>query len=680
MMKAKRSKAVLLFLLFFSVAALGIAAFVEDSHKVYSAMEKAFYLSPEDGVWIRPGLNLAIQNVTIPADRKPVVTFKITDDGGQPLDREGRLTPGTVSTSWILAYLPQNADTYVAYTVRRQTSPITNVSEVQASSDSGGRYASLGDGIYTYTFGTTLPATYDGSLTHTLGVYSARNLEEFGLSRYYANEIKNFAPDGRQVTKVRDVVGTAACNQCHDPVALHGGSRQKMEICILCHSPQSKDPDTGNTVDMATMTHKIHRGADLPSVRAGTPYKIIGNQQSVHDYSHVVFPQDIRNCQACHKDTTQVNNWLLNPTRESCGSCHDDIDWRTGANHVAGPQADDQDCARCHWPESENEYDASIAGAHVAPYKSKQLRNPQFEFVEVSNVGPGKAPTVKFKVTDKNGQVIPPATMGGSTGRLALTLGGPTSDYRWYLQEAANTATFADGIATYTFKGTFPASAAGTYAVEAEGYVNTTLNPGTAKALVYRDAFANVVRPVAVTGTVVNRRVSVDLAKCNDCHGKLQLHGNNRNTIEACVVCHNPATTDAAVRPATANPAEAIDMKIMIHKIHTGLELASDYTVYGRGSTPHNYNHVGYPGDRRSCLACHTANAFTVPLASGATSSTTPRSWWDPMKPTAAACLGCHDSVESAAHAFLNTASFGEACAVCHKEGADFAVTKVHAR
>jgi OmcA/MtrC family decaheme c-type cytochrome len=73
--------------------------------------------------------------------------------------------------------------------------------------------------------------------------------------------------------------------------------------CITCHTPQTTDPDTGNTVDMATMIHKIHKGKDLPSVQAGTPYRIIGNQQAVHDYSHIGFSAypDTRNCVACHE-------------------------------------------------------------------------------------------------------------------------------------------------------------------------------------------------------------------------------------------------------------------------------------------------------------------------------------------------------------------------------------------
>ena len=39
----------------------------------------------------------------------------------------------------------------------------------------------------------------------------------------------------------------------------------------------------------------------------------------------------------------------------------------------------------------------------------------------------------------------------------------------------------------------------------------------------------------------------------------------------------------------------------MIHRIHTGEELTQDYTIYGYGGTPYNFNEVLYPGDRRNC-------------------------------------------------------------------------------
>ncbi len=681
--KAPRVLAV--FVLLLSVAAVGAAALVEDTGRTYSILEKAFYLTAEQGAWIRAGLHFEIISVTIPADRKPLVTFRLTDDGEQPLDRDGKVTPGRVSTSFILAYLPNNANQYVSYTVRTQKSPITGVSAVQASSDSGGTYVSQGNGTYIYRFGTQLPAGYDTTTTHTLGMYGSRNLSEFGLPTYYDNQVKHFVPGGNPVTRIRDVVGTAACNQCHDPLALHGGSRRNIEVCILCHTPQTWDPDTGNTVDMPVMTHKIHMGPNLPS---GEPYIIIGHNQSVHDYSEVTYPQDIRNCEQCHKDTTQVNQWLLNPTRATCGSCHDDVDFKTGKNHAGGIQPDDKYCGMCHWPESDREYDSTIKGAHTVPHRSTQLRHPKWELLSITNSAPGQKPSVKFKIIDKNGKPMKPSEFANPNGRLRLDIAGPNTDYRWYVQETADRAAYdeATGTATWNFANAIPADAKGSYTVAIEGRLNTTVNAGTPKEFVHEESPVNVTLPFAVTDQkAVARRTVVDQAKCNKCHDFLELHGGNRNQVSTCVVCHNPTNTDAGRRPASDLPAEAIDMKIMVHKIHTGRELNGEYSVYGFGGSAIGFNEVTYPGDRRNCLTCHDEGTYTVPLPKTVTPSTTPRNFWDPTLPTAAACLGCHDSIEAAAHAFINTTSFGgttqaESCAVCHKETAEVAVSKAHAR
>jgi OmcA/MtrC family decaheme c-type cytochrome len=690
-MRTRASKMAVFFVLFFLAAAFAIAALVEEQNgdQTVNALQKDSYLSAAEASFIRPGLKIIIQDIQIPADRKPLVTVKYTDNLDQPLDRLGVLTPGAVSSSFILAYLPKSVagevTDYVAYTTRTVTTPSNSpnpgVKAIQAGTDSGGVWTEVGGGVYTYKFATTLPANYDATLTHTLGIYGRRDLREWGLSFYVSNPTKDFYPGKpltTPVTQIHDIAVTASCNQCHDPLALHGETgRREMPICVLCHTPQTVDPDTGNTVDMKVMTHKIHRGASLPSVIAGKPYVIIGNSQSVNDYSDIALPQDIRNCTTCHKDSKQTNAWKLFPSAEACGSCHDDVDFTTGANHPAGPSTN-ADCASCHQPEGQYEFDASVVGAHTVPYKSKQLLLPKLTVQSLTNTGPGQKPTMVFTIKDRNGNAIDPAKFSGTTGQLRANIVGSTADYNMTpINETITGASFANGIATYNFKAAIPATATGSWALELEGRLNATLIMGgdPTTTLSQRDALDNVVSYFAVTGTTVTpRRTVVSLASCNKCHEKLQLHGGNRNTVEACVVCHNPSRT-----AGTGAAAESFSMQWMTHKIHTGEELTGDYVLGGT-----SFKEVLYPGDRRNCIACHAGNTYTVPTPAGTVATVTPKNYWSPTMPIAAACLGCHDSVSTAAHAFINTTTFGtmqvESCEVCHKESADFAVSKSHAR
>jgi hypothetical protein len=262
----------------------------------YTAADQEFYLTETQVAFIRPGLVVEVVDVTIPSDLLPEVTFMLTDPAGLPLDSSGVFTPGSVSTSFILGYIPQGEEAYVSYTTRVQTSPITGDSAEQASADSGGTYTEMGDGTYLYKFGTALPGDYDADATHTLGIYASRNLSEFDLGTYYDNALEHFVPSGSGDPVPRDITSTATCNNCHDTLGLHGGSRQEVGLCVLCHNPtQGIDPDTGDSVDMPHMTHKIHAGVNLDN-----GYTIIGFRQAVHDYSHVVFPTEINDCQVCH--------------------------------------------------------------------------------------------------------------------------------------------------------------------------------------------------------------------------------------------------------------------------------------------------------------------------------------------------------------------------------------------
>jgi len=439
------------------------------------------------------------------------------------------------------------------------------------------------------------------------------------------------------------------------------------------------------------MIHKIHRGERLPSVVAGTPYRI-----EDADFSTVAFPQDIRNCYYCHEGTDpakkplQAANWYSYPSAKACGSCHDNLDFATGEGHEAGP-ATDGECANCHVPQGDAEWDISIKGAHTVPDKSKQLKGLNAEIVAVDQAAPGRKPVVTFKLTNGDGSVLDPKTFGSN---LNILLGGPTSDYTLFpaIRERADGATFNGTVATYTFANAIPADASGTWTFAIECRRTVTFNPAPMDGpTTYNEGAFNPINYVAVTGGAVKpRRTLVSLDKCNKCHNRLASlfsHGGQRINIEVCVVCHNANHSDVARRPASEGKPESGAFKRMIHRIHTGEDLTQNYTIYGFGGSPNNFNELHFPGDRRDCLTCHVnAAAYSLPVTRDAEPVVTQRDYFSPQGPGTAACLGCHDNVDVAAHAYLNTVTFpgasrpAEACGTCHGTGKDWAVEKVHAR
>jgi OmcA/MtrC family decaheme c-type cytochrome len=658
--------------------------------QMYATSQAEHYLTAEQLAYIRPGFNVTVKSVTIGADRKPVVQLAFTDDLGQPLDRLGVQTPGTLSVSFILAWYDAVNIDYIDYSTRVQNSSITGNSFAQASTDSGGKWNDTALGQATYTFGTVLPAGYDVTKTHTLGIYGTRTIaltDPIVINKIYpVNVTYDFRPDGQPVIDRWDATTFATCNQCHDPLAAHGSTgRQDPRVCVLCHNDtQSIDPDTGNTVNFKVMIHKIHMGESLPSVQAGHPYQIIGHGTA--DFSTVVFPQDIRNCTTCHKSpdptgktVAQAHIWYTQPNRAACGSCHDDINWVTGEGHIAGPQLDDSACADCHIPQGESEFDVSIMGAHTIPTKSAQLKGLNFQILNVSGAAPGANITVLFKVANNDGSPVAPSSLA----TLNLFVNGPTTDYALPtpIRESAKGATANGDAWVYTFKTALPADAAGSWTASADVYRNVTIDNHTDTGVSVREAAFNPTYTFAVTDAQpMARRVVVDIAKCNVCHDVLALHGGQRFNTQECAICHNPMADDSSQRPADQNPPESISFQRLAHRIHSGEELTQDYTIFGFGGSTNNFNEVRFPGDRRDCVVCHASGTYTVPLPDTDTPTITERDYFSPMQPTAAACLGCHDTKPAAVHAYTMTSALGEACEVCHASDADFAVDKVHAR
>lgn len=152
---------------------------------------------------------------------------------------------------------------------------------------------------------------------------------------------------------------------------------------------------------------------------------------------------------------------------------------------------------------------------------------------------------------------------------------------------------------------------------------------------------------------VTETRNIIETASCQGCHGEFQFqgHGGDRLNVEGCVTCHNPSTTDP-------HGGQTVDMKVMIHKIHAGGELASIhnavedsltadtvwelsdaerenfYAIWGYRNNKHTWWKVEFPAVIANCTKCHQGTGEDVD------------NWMD--KPSRAACGACHDDVDFA--------------------------------
>ena len=635
----------------------------------YQVTDKEFYLAADQVSYVRPGLVVKINSVTDMAPgKKPTVDLNIMDDFGNPLDRTGATTPGVVSLRFVPAVWDAAAFSYNDLIV----------SGGNPSRDTNGTWTTLDIGHYTYKFAATLP-TFDPTMPMTLFVGGSRNVVDYVGKTYYVNAFKDFVPATGAAATTWAATTTAMCNQCHDPVVGHGSNYREAKTCALCHNPVNM---TGANAEFngRTMFHKIHNG-------------------TLEEVGEITYPQLIQRCATCH-DPKAANGttWATMPSRVACGSCHDNIDWTTGANHGPDnlPQADDSQCADCHAATQTAEWDSSVPGAHVLPSDSKQLKGLNFTIVEVTNYAKGQKPTVKFKITENSGAFVKPSSTGASA---TLVISGNTKDYALYpvISETATTTAAYDaatGICTYTFTAAIPADASGTWTLSAASRRTATLNNADGTTRTFTEGAVNPIYNFSVDGsTVAARRVVVELNRCNACHYRLATtfsHGGQRIAIQFCVMCHAPNYDDAArrTRDPNAGPPESIQFARMIHRIHTGEELTQPYIVYGNSFTPNSFNEVTYPGDRRNCVACHDNSPFTagLPTAPGTLNTVTQTDYFTPMGPGTTACTGCHDNRDTLAHAYIYTTTFpgsttpAESCGTCHNVNGEWSTTKVHAR
>jgi OmcA/MtrC family decaheme c-type cytochrome len=671
------------------------------------------------------GLIGELTGAAIASDGTISATFVLTDGSGQPLiptlsaAQNSQQARVRLTIARLEEYSGGGGDL-----VNRFLRYVNEVNVTRPAYDSGGTIETVdaAAGIFRYTFRTKLPNA-DRALTHSVGMQVDRTFAGQQLS---ANPVLSFVPSGGTPRQWEDVT-TAQCNACHAPLIVHG-NRREVALCKLCHTEAAVD-EKGTSIDLRNMIHKIHAGKDLPSVVDGPPgskYAIFSSfaRQDVvfaekladGEVVGVGFPRALEECLTCHTEGPTAEYYRTKPATASCATCHDDVNPSTqttaagppGTNHRPGGFADGQ-CNGCHMAEMNQEFDISVPGAHIVPERSTQLAGLNVEITGLTNHAAGQTPTISFTVKDNAGTAL--RDLSG-LNRLAFAMSGPTTDYTTLLLPTAVgggasgmlVGPDAQGGFAYTPTTAIPSSATGTWALGAEARRSVEL----AEGIEVEEAAPNPVVTFTVDSSMaMPRRVVVEDQNCGVCHGEFSkgfsIHGNLRNRVEYCVICHNSTQSDVARRRRDPEAVAAgeldatIDFKVMIHKIHRGEELEQQpYIIYGFGLPPanftkHNFGEVLFPGDLRICSACHVDNSQLIPPFPG-TALPTLRTRLDPStgnpvpadppqtEPITAVCTSCHDSEDALAHAETNTApDGGEACAVCHSEGRAFPVSRLHA-
>ncbi len=650
-------------------------------------------------------INAVIQSVTIASP--PVVEFTLTDGNGNPVRnlaasaigfQLAKLIPGTDgnASAW---------QSYINQVEQPGVGPGTEP-QVQAGTENGsaGTLTENDDGTYTYEFALDvanvtdpIEVSYEPPLTHRL---------TFEIRGYapVRNPVFTWRPSDGASTGLfsREIAATETCNTCHADLAIHGGARFEMQECVTCHNPGSVDANSGNTVDMSVMTHKIHHGAALPSVIAGGDYCIWGFRDSIHCYDDVVHPQDIRACSNCHDAddpaTPDAANWYQVPTEEACGACHDDVNFATGENHGPDIPADNSQCVSCH----ANNPDSRIEVRQAHRILEREAAAAYaYNLIDVTAPGAGAAPTATFSVTnpqDGDAAYDLATTTALADGGLRLSLAWTTEDYSNVGNGSENsqpetTAVYDDmgvlqaspnGDGTYDLiLGTVPADQTGSGVVVFEGAVSDAElgNLGIENAHHYFAITDDPADPVP-------RRTSVDMIRCNDCHDSLSFHGGrNTDSIESCQTCHN---ADAA---RGGSPSRGpMDVNYFLHRKHA-------------------VDDIRYPQPVSHCTGCHTDDGFYPTPASAGVLPTSTNRGADPFDPfdndritaNTAACSVCHAGDDARIHMEQNGGSIAaclapdgtvsrkvddcggtlgevieESCVVCHGPGRSADTAIVH--
>lgn len=255
------------------------------------------------------GLNVTISAISSHAPgERPTITFTVSDDAGTPLRDLSALS------SLAFNYAGPTTD----YVTQLNGNPL-------GSSPSGVLVGPDAVGAFQFTPNAAIPL--DATGTWSLGAEARRTVPltaQISATEAAVNPVVTFTVDDSPPLVRRTVVDNQLCGSCHGEFSkdfsVHGGSRNQTDYCVLCHNSQQSDAArrrrdpaevaagaATETIDFKVLIHKLHRGTEL----AQQPYRVYGfgpnpPGYSVHQFSDVQFPGDLRICAACHVDDSEL--------------------------------------------------------------------------------------------------------------------------------------------------------------------------------------------------------------------------------------------------------------------------------------------------------------------------------------------------------------------------------------
>jgi OmcA/MtrC family decaheme c-type cytochrome len=558
----------------------------------------------------------------------------------------------------------------------------------------------------------------------------------------------------------------------------HGANPKGVEGCLVCHvrnnvesrlgdyNATTNPTGTGAGTRLMGYVHGIHNSHNMPDGE----YNRNGSVDPEDAFS-IGFPGFMNNCSTCHDSPERVA--LINDAPVSwalCMSCHDSWDGFS-ATAVGGAMANThrnitladqapgapalEKCATCHGATTvadmhnglktgrsgliwdgvdqsveigatidmqitgvavngtnlEITWTAAQSGAAVNPCNTDIAAGPVF-FGATANAATGMA--------NSNLSILRAYAQGGDW--VNVDVGTSPGQPGSAVNVAAANTVCAGNVATTTVPAETTTATKGAVAIQGKPQVRFAPAAGTNVEVIQVRAKTPVREFVVADGSlpVATRREIVDVAKCNACHkGSLYQHGGNRvDSVELCVMCHNPASNDknwrntygvVASESYDGRDGMTYDLRYMVHAIHSAGETDAPWVLYrgnngiyafgsraaldalpnwpGAGSFPvfgsdtaldgtaqaattrnHNEIVVHYPRALNDCNACHadgwqmsTPNptlSMPVTLDAGAAP------WGGQLDDvllgaTASSCMSCHQSGDPAVQFGLSVHAYG---------------------